>query len=278
VFADIAGNVFKEFGLDRTTCLSRLIDLRNHNLADFAGQRLRLADPIVPTSLLIKTYDSHVVETDNALLSTAHALGQLSSFRAIYEHDDELNIVFRQFMAGLAALWSTHLQEYLKPIYPKEVSLRRKILRDLRTAPYWYILFTAWYHGNQAHRDRKPYLLVDDFHMILFPTLGLGWPATRDYVQNLIKWRFLSRISAKQGVPANKFAVEIMSDAYLVIENIFASSSSLFLEAGHILHDFAERHTDPQDHTVVSILRPSGRVRRRNISETSTDDASEEPA
>ena len=121
--------------------------------------------------------------------------------------------------------------------------------------PYWHIFTTAWMHHHPHGEAKRNYLLIDDFHREIYQHLDVGMKATTGYVQDMIDWGFLKRLSKDDGVPRGKFAVRMGSSVFETFQTAFAAAADLLVASARGLNQLAAADAGDAEVLKFRVLR-----------------------
>lgn len=224
-FSKIRGRMDDVFGMDEDTCAARLRELMSDGLAAIEGDRIHASTLVAGTPKLVATFDAHAVEAAISLLQRSQRVHSHSALKGISAAEGmELNEQLLALFAKHEAVLGDYIQRFLREALPKQPALRLRAQHLLMSSAYRFIFLTSWIHSHPERNASHDYILRDELNVRMFGSLGVGLSATTGYVQNLIRWGFLERMTKEHGVPRNKFAVRMTENAFDHFEDAFAET------------------------------------------------------
>ncbi|TCU58363.1 hypothetical protein EDE08_1317 [Bradyrhizobium sp. R2.2-H] len=235
LFSRIRGRLDAVYGLDEETSILRIKELVKEDLISLDEKTIRSSTCLSPTNKLTQSFDAHVAETVQLLYAAAREIEPTFPSHLQISPVEGANRIFFEFFESFLEAWDEHRLAFLRKQIADSPARRNKALLALKTYAYWHIFMTAWLHQHPQSKPKKAYLLVDDFHSAIYQHVGVSVKATTGYIQDMIDWGFLRRLSKDDGVPRGKFAVRMDSDVFENFRTAFASTSDLAREAGRNL-------------------------------------------
>jgi hypothetical protein len=235
LFSRMRGHLDSEFGFDEETSVLRIKELVQDGLISLDEPNIRSSTSLSPTRKLVESFDAHVAETATLLYSAAREIEPTFPSQLNVAPVAGANRIFFEFFENFLDAWEQHRREFLCKQIPDSPARRNKALLALKTYAYGHIFIDSWLHQHPERKPKKPYLLVDDLHPAIYQHVGVSVRATTGYIQDMIEWGFLRRLSKEDGVPRGKFAVRMDSQAFETFRATFASTSELVVDAGRNL-------------------------------------------
>ncbi len=235
LFSRLRGGLDAVYGLDEETSILRVKELVQEGLIDLDEPNIRSSTCLTPTKTLTSQFDAHVTETVQLLYAAAREIEATFPSELQFAPLGEANRIFFDFFEDFLEAWDRHRLEFLRMQINSSPARRNKAFMALKTYAYWHIFMTAWLHQHPQGNPKKGYLLVDDFHGPIYQHVGVSSKATTGYIQDMIDWGFLRRLSKEDGVPRGKFAVRMDRNVFENFHAAFASTAALVVDAGRNL-------------------------------------------
>ncbi|HMK80492.1 MAG TPA: hypothetical protein VK438_12625 [Xanthobacteraceae bacterium] len=236
LFSEVRTKIGHIFGMDASICAQRTMDLISSGLVRASEPSLHAQTYLTATPLLVDSFDHHTVEASELLHVQAKLLDSRLPRMSSMTPSRALNKRFIRFFEDFLKDWNEHRTSFLKKSAEKNERLRNPVVRvkannALKTQPYWYIFIIAWLWRHPDGQAPRSYVLVEDFLDPIHKLLQYNGTTTRGYVQDMIDWGFLERQYRADGVPRNKFAVRMTSDAFEDFGRAFAQAGPLLVGA-----------------------------------------------